>query len=110
MNGEMNMKGIGQIIEGLEHCEGEGCRREGCPYAGADEDCDTCLSALLYDARLTLEMARDLIAEAMHTRIMDKLTDKLSEELAAVQQIRKEMDEVLRASDAEYYEDEDDSY
>jgi hypothetical protein len=103
------MKGIGQIIEGLEHCEGEGCRREGCPYAGADEDCDTCLSALLYDARLTLEMVRDFLAEAMRSRIMDRLIDKLSEEFETVQLIRAKMDAV-RASEAEYYEDEDDSF
>ena len=106
MMGEKKMKGIGQIIEGLEHCEGDGCRREGCPYA---EDGVTCFYALQYDARLTLEMVRDFIAEAMRSRIMDRLTDKLDGELAAVRRIREEMDAV-RASDAEYYEDEDDSY
>ena len=103
------MKGIGQIIEGLEHCEGEGCWREGCPYAGAGEDGDECYSMLLHDARLTLEMVRDLIAEVMHIRIKDRLTDKMSEELETVRRIRAEMDAV-RASDAEYYEDEDDSF
>ena len=64
---------------------------------------------LLHDARLTLEMVRDLIAEVMHIRIKDRLTDKMSEELETVRRIRAEMDAV-RASDAEYYEDEDDSF